>query len=280
MLFLEKLIKEYQGSVGPKPWNQLKQVRKKILRDNEIESELRREGENFGLYINTLLMTDFIDGYVEKEGNYYKLATTFSKHLYQSDVDFYGNSLVEDMAKRTILVELPYALRIGELCGTAFFAKFHEVNGRGVIIFNLMTSEQGSMQVALQEEHLVLKKYIYGFYMDIFFYDEKGSLKLEGKDDNSLFLLKCLIYIFSANPDLSPEKKEPRIIEKKDNVIFFPKKDENPFDITNVGYSFHERHYSVSETAVNGHYRMQPFGPGRKEVKKIWIDTHKRNYGN
>lgn len=278
MLFLEKLITHYQGSVGPKPWNQLKQVKEKLIKN--FHFMFKEEDKEFLTKACAYIVADFIDGYVSKEGNYYKLSSTFSKHLYQSDVDFYGKSLVEDMSRRSILVELPYALSIEGREATSFFARFIETDkGVSLVCKAILSGDKVRDVKDLLLANRGLKRSPFCFYTETFSYDEKGFLKLEGKDDNSLFLLKCLIYIFSANPDLSPEKKEPRVLEKKDNVIYFPKKDENPFDIINVGYSFHERHYSVIDTIVDGHFRMQPCGPGRREVKKIWIDSHKRHYG-
>ena len=48
-----------------------------------------------------------------------------------------------------------------------------------------------------------------------------------------------------------------------------------------VGFDWKKnRLYKMSSTDVAGHFRWQPCGPGRSQVKLIWIDDHSREYKN
>ena len=45
-----------------------------------------------------------------------------------------------------------------------------------------------------------------------------------------------------------------------------------------LNFSFHGIQYTVDETSVRGHFRWQPYGPGKQKVKPIWIDEHLRTF--
>lgn len=103
---------------------------------------------------------------------------------------------------------------------------------------------------------------------------------LKGQDpqlripDNIMeFCYKVLLYIYSGDPDLTPVAVSAYRPSKPEKYI---RHLENhcPFEAINVGYSFHERHRHVDGTVRSGHYRWQPYGPGRTQVKLIWIDEH------
>lgn len=97
------------------------------------------------------------------------------------------------------------------------------------------------------------------------------------------FVLKCLVYIDSGNPDLR-EYRAPRT-PKTENVKKlrrWTRQHDNLslLDMTLVGYDFKKpREYQVGETLVTGHFRWQPYGENRSKVKLIWIEPFTRQYG-
>ena len=92
------------------------------------------------------------------------------------------------------------------------------------------------------------------------------------------FTLKCLLYINSGDPDLENENHKP-ISTKNPKKQRRHIKNERLVDIIKVGYGMHKRHFYVDGGDVVGHYRWQPYGPGRTQVKLIWINEHTRKYG-
>mgnify|MGYP000533243118 CR=1 FL=1 len=49
--------------------------------------------------------------------------------------------------------------------------------------------------------------------------------------------------------------------------------------MTFVGYDWKKpRVFGVESTTVTGHFRWQPYGPGRTQVKLIWISQHERHF--
>lgn len=94
------------------------------------------------------------------------------------------------------------------------------------------------------------------------------------------YLVKCLLYIQSGQPDLRAILVEPK--QGKKNVR--PKelaheKAVPAVDFTLVGYDWKkQRKFQTDSTEVRGHWRWQPYGPGLSKVKFIWIDAHERSY--
>lgn len=96
------------------------------------------------------------------------------------------------------------------------------------------------------------------------------------------FLMKCLIYIDSGDPDLrharSPRPPETRKV-KKVRQWYKDHANESLIDLIHVGYSFKKPNvYMIDKTLVTGHFRWQPWGHKRAKVKLIWIDQHERVY--
>ena len=91
------------------------------------------------------------------------------------------------------------------------------------------------------------------------------------------FVAKCMLYINSGEPDLVKEAvTKPN--SKNEKKIRNHWKKNYPFELIRVGYGFHGKTYSVDSTEVSGHFRWQPCGVGRQQLKLIWIDEHIRNY--
>lgn len=91
--------------------------------------------------------------------------------------------------------------------------------------------------------------------------------------------LKCLAYICSQNPDLEFEKApENKRKNPKKRIDFYKK---NPmFNVTLVGKSFHGVTYHTDQWGVSGHFRWQPCGPQRKQIKLMWIKDHVKTRKN
>lgn len=122
--------------------------------------------------------------------------------------------------------------------------------------------------------------------------DEMLSASMERAQSNSThpincneifeYLLKFLIYLGSGDPDLR-EYRAPRPTTKNQKKLKrWLKEHENQsaVDMTLVGFTWKKpRIYQVGETTVTGHPRWQPWGPGKTQVKLIWIEPHIRRYG-
>ena len=96
-------------------------------------------------------------------------------------------------------------------------------------------------------------------------------------------VLNTALYIHSQQPNLRREsgsgnlelsktkQKEVRQNQQIPNACTVP--------VTFVNWGFEKPlRYRVGETSVSGHFRWQPCGTGRSEIKLIWIDEHLRTY--
>lgn len=94
------------------------------------------------------------------------------------------------------------------------------------------------------------------------------------------YLLNCLVYIHSGNPDFRLAKaKKMNASQGKEYYKKHP--DEIPFDYFKVGYGWLKPHiFNVDSTTVSGHFRWQPCGKDLCDVKLIFINQHIRNYTN
>ena len=93
------------------------------------------------------------------------------------------------------------------------------------------------------------------------------------------FCFNCLVYINSGDPDLRHMRAPKPPTTHKPKKLRLWAKNHCTLDVTHVGFNFKKPvTFSVDETTVMGHFRWQPHGEGRKEVKLIWIDAHKRTY--
>lgn len=95
-------------------------------------------------------------------------------------------------------------------------------------------------------------------------------------------VVNTTIYVYSQDPEidkLRPLKlytnKELGAMGKdvKDNLCTLP--------VTLVNWNYHTgRHYNVDEAFVGAHMRWQPCGPGRQELKLVFVKEHVRKYNN
>ena len=95
------------------------------------------------------------------------------------------------------------------------------------------------------------------------------------------YVLKCLVYIHSGDPDLrefrptpKPESKaKPKHQRRWLRENFFP------IPITLIGFDYKKpRQMSVDSTWIDTFQRWQPYGPNLSKVKLIWVKPHERHY--
>lgn len=94
------------------------------------------------------------------------------------------------------------------------------------------------------------------------------------------YITNIVLYLNSGDPDLR-ELKKPNIPKLTKNIKKFEKKNKHKplLDVIEVGYNYMKGiNYSVSGTVVRGHFRWQPYGSNREQVKLIWIEEHPRNF--
>jgi len=92
------------------------------------------------------------------------------------------------------------------------------------------------------------------------------------------FLLKCILYIHSGDPDLREYKpmRRPHSPKKQRQWL---RENLSPIPITLVGFEYKKpRVMNAEEAFVETHLRWQPFGPNRSKVKLIWVKEHIRRY--
>jgi len=102
----------------------------------------------------------------------------------------------------------------------------------------------------------------------------------EAKAVSSVFL--ALLYLDTGTPDLRelrpvdygclPTRRERDRLRQKHE-------DEPQVPVTLVGFDWRKpRVFGVDSTHVSGHFRWQPHGTKRGQVKLIWINEHLRTY--
>jgi len=91
------------------------------------------------------------------------------------------------------------------------------------------------------------------------------------------YVVKCLLYVESGEPDLERLTGKESNSKKLKKQCSFKKKN-YLCDIIQVGYGFHKRHYNINETMVVGHFRWQSFGYQLTRIKLIWINEYSRRY--
>lgn len=115
-----------------------------------------------------------------------------------------------------------------------------------------------------------------------------SSRRIESQDLNeegrkvAKYITNIILYINSGDPDLR-EIKKPKIPKDTKNPRKFEKKNRHRslLDLIEVGFNYLKGiNYTVSSTVVRGHFRWQPCGTGREQVKLIWIEEHARNFKN
>jgi hypothetical protein len=90
-------------------------------------------------------------------------------------------------------------------------------------------------------------------------------------------LLKLLVYFDSGTPDLRHLRKPSGPGERREHTAKYGAFYEH--DVFHVGYEWKKpRLYHVDGTRVRSHFRWQPCGPGREQVKLILIDEHERHF--
>lgn len=92
-------------------------------------------------------------------------------------------------------------------------------------------------------------------------------------------LLKLMIYIHSGDPDLrylqKPKGPGDRKAQVKEFGHFYNE------SVFHVGFEWKKsRIFSVDSTRVRGHWRWQPYGPGRQRVKLTFVEEHERHYNS
>jgi len=93
------------------------------------------------------------------------------------------------------------------------------------------------------------------------------------------FVLKCLVYIDSGDPDLRDYKAPKNDKNIKGRSWVRANKNNSLLDMTLVGYNHKKNNLRhVDSSIVSGHYRWQRCGKGFSKVKLVFIEEHNRKY--
>ncbi len=93
------------------------------------------------------------------------------------------------------------------------------------------------------------------------------------------FLMRAFIYLHSGQPDLRSYRAPRPKAGQRARAFLREHENQSTVDMTLVGFNFKKPTvYTVGETTVTGHFRWQPFGQARQQVKLIWIEPHTRKF--
>lgn len=94
------------------------------------------------------------------------------------------------------------------------------------------------------------------------------------------FVLKCLLYIESGDPDLTQFKPAPPPTNNS-KLKKWRRHNEYSTEVIRVGFNYQKPIlYNVDQTSVRGHWRWQPCGPNLELLKLIFINEHIRHFKN
>lgn len=241
----------------------------------------------------------FLTGFLKGKFNVYKIAENFGNHLHKTNLDIplsvipnrmdykhsdYQDYLAdrvsyEDIQKKmpATLIEFPNSMEFTGRDGE----KYHNC-----IVMNGIGPKGSSLQIvsidsnSVEQEATVVVMDIGSDFKTI---EEAIDYHCENYDELIFpremvrFVIKCLLYIESGEPDLKREGLLAKTRKAKKHRSF-RHGEFFPYPIVRVGYSFHNKRWHVDSTMVSGHFRWQPYGPGLKQVKLIWIEEHERKY--
>ncbi len=91
-------------------------------------------------------------------------------------------------------------------------------------------------------------------------------------------LTNVLLYINSDNAKLFELEYEPKKPSSKSKTSGYWNKGGHPVTLVNHEFHLKNQTYHVDKTTVQSHFRWQPFGPGRNQMKLIEIEEHERHY--
>jgi len=254
-----------------RPFENLASVKEKYLRQATLRNDRA-----------LALVGGFLQHYIENRNTSYRLVDKFAQQLHKTEI-----KLPQSFIKITlspILIEFPFAFKfksfqlkhaylsiVSDLKGgfaltlaSAQYDKEGAWDGASFLSSSITISEnKEDIETSLEQTTSYLV-------------DLEGDDLLTFKSFVRL-CLKSLIYLYSAEPNLS---REAGATSDKSSAHKLKKfyRHNNPFDVVSVGYGFHGINYSVDSTLVQGFFRWQRFGPGLALVKLIWIDEHERHY--
>ena len=246
-----------------------------------------------------------ISTFKEHGANIYKIARNFGEHLFKINLNIQAKFLPK---KICYCIEFPENIRFEH---PPFFeeeikALKYTLPKKTYITCVYVFSDED--EIVLTDDRKIVKYlYYYMPHMDengklvSFSSFEHGQINWFSEDENLdevlerhnkvstvqapegflEYMIKCILYINSGDPDLRPYKAPAITTNKPKHIRRFLKQHENQslVDVTLVGYDFKKpKLYKVDETWVETFPRWQPYGPGRGKIKLIWVAPHSRHY--
>lgn len=218
---------------------------------------------------------DFAILYGNKQAKIYKIASTFGKQLSRASLNINKKYIFDHFKAPYCCIEFGIDLPLEGNIARTVYVCFKGLNPKGDPVICLLVPKAKEINEPDYFQHLV------------FNFDGNPENDLDSMIENKeigdewpvvvSYILKCLLYISSAEPDLSPNRYH-KIKTENHKKINRQLQDECILDLVQVGYSFHGKHRYVESTTRRAHPRWQPYGPGREKVKLIWIDETEVNY--
>ncbi len=224
-----------------------------------------------------------------REKKFYKIAEDFGSQLFLTDCAFETKHIFA-LPQMCIIVQFPETVELrllnGNIVKALTFARitngisflFHEYTPEGKYTaqadYYFMSFERPEMKELMERPFSEVAQ------SDIL------SLKCGNRGDATEeiieYAVKSVIYIFSANPDLREYKPLPTgkdLVRRERDRNTTENEKNGKWPMMLVGYDWKKpKTYHVDGTTVSGHFRWQPCGKNREDVKLIWIDEHHRSF--
>jgi hypothetical protein len=243
----------------------------------------------FILTSEDVLLTSMLTYY---KGKIYKIAKNFGEHLYLTNLDIQAKYLPKKMV---CCIEFPESLRFKALdlddtyfhCAYIFLDSFSIEKGVLPCIRYYLPhfNSQGKLteyrknhgvdigHIRWHDDNEKLSDIVKRHQKSSTVYVIKGLVE---------YIVKCILYIHSGDPDLREYKAPlPPNKDKKARRFFKEHENQSLVDMFLIGYN-HKKEilYSKEETIVREFFRWQHYGPQNSLLKYIWIDEHPRVFKN
>jgi hypothetical protein len=273
-LGLEHLVDDWAGYSKGSPKERLHLAANRI-NQKLLSMQHTIQADEDGIAISSVFLTPYIMG----ASKVYRIGGTFGHHLNKTGIDLPLSAIPYEDGK-SFWIETPDSLVFENQKGYRFLECF--------AVFR--NGPDGSHRLFLESRHYDRQGGRLGTsqlcWVNL---DGQGTINEvldDGKNRSEIrfprelihFITKALVYIYSGDPDLKPEKGEVCKSSK-------PKKARRhlesvcPYDTVLVGYDFHGRHRHIESSIRSGHFRWQRCGVGLSQVKLIWIDETEVHYG-
>lgn len=271
-----------------------------IYHSQNIAADTIKKGfkENYAPTVKGIIDSSFQVIYPEYR-KIYKISKYFGNVLKEANCDVSAKYM--DFSKtRHFCIEFPDDMSFDAGDGERAECAYVQIYGRGSITSKLF--HHGAVSLGKRAENSAPTDIITitcptrtdnrdSSYIQFSIHIEEGEELRKALDDDDdrgrcefrdirEYVLKCIMYIDSGDPDLS-DLKPTRAPHNPKKLEKWLREDRFEYQVTRIGFHYapkYEQH--IFDCKVRGHWRWQPYGVGLSKVKLIFIEEHIRTYGN